>query len=450
MKRTLPQQSYPHSEDSEKGLIGSLLQVPQKVLELVAQKRFQPEWIYSEQYKNLLLLAQEMLKEGKPVDLITISQEAADKWPESEVNYAVAATDCYSFVPTAGNASYYMEKIQEKAAKRLAMQECERMYSEFGNGSSLQDVHDLITGGFVKVKEACAKPEVGNHDVDELHGFLDEAESAATGKVSECIIPFGFPTLDEETQGARKGELLVIHGLTSSFKSILAQTIVTTNVFRRPVDKEPRKALIFTLEMPHQQYVRRLVADLGSINLKSIKTGQYTKYEHQNFMRTFNDIEKVMKSRHLSIVDMKRCSMTESAIEARIRTFKKNHGLDICVVDLLNLMRFNSKSEKNRAQELEGAAARFKLLALELEIFMIVIAQSKDDGTIFDSKQVASSADIVLSMIPKFETVSGHKKVCGTKGIYVDKAREARRGWSMPVETKGQFARIEEGMPVVE
>src|SRR6478736_5497762 len=107
MKRTLPQQSYPHSEDSEKGLIGSLLQVPQKVLELVAQKRFQPEWIYSEQYKNLLLLAQEMLKEGKPVDLITISQEAADKWPESEVNYAVAATDCYSFVPTAGNASYY-------------------------------------------------------------------------------------------------------------------------------------------------------------------------------------------------------------------------------------------------------------------------------------------------------------------------------------------------------
>jgi replicative DNA helicase len=436
MPRSLPSAPYPHSLDSERGLIGSLLYDPKKVLELVVQKRFQPEWIYSEQYKNLLLLAQDMLKEGKPVDLITISQEAADKWPESEVNYAVAATDCYSFVPTAGNASYYMEKIQEKAAKRLAMQECERMYAEFGNGSSLQDVHDLITGGFEKAKEACTRDDTVDYDKEAMLSFLDEMDAVARGQRKPDRFPTFIPTIDEESQGIGRGELIMIRGLKGTGKSLLSQSIIQKNVLERGA-----KGAIFTFEMPYQQYMRRLVASDGRVNLRSMKDGSYTQGELQRFTDSFN---KIAKS-NLRIYDKFRIKKaTPGNIFAYIRAHHRKWGLDIALIDHLHNVEF-TKSDMRSDEKYQQFSMQFKALCLELQIAGILACQENSNGGTFGSSQVETDGDGNLCLLPVKKVINGITRVVGTDGIFVDKWREGDLlGRKIPMKMEGGFARIYE------
>lgn len=440
MKRTLPQQPYPHSEDSERGLIGSLLLAPQKVLETIAQKRFQPDWIYSEVYKNLLLLAQEMVKEGQPVDLITISQKAVDRWPESGVNYPLEATNCYTFVPTATNATFYMEIIQEKAAKRLAMQECERMYQEFGNGSSLQDVHDLITGGFVKVKEACAKPEVGNIDLDQLQGFMDRMQAVVDGTAKPDLLVSSFPTLDDEFGGFSRGEIVLVHGRSSTGKSLTAGMTLNANCI-----SSDKKGMVFTMEMPTDQYLRRIHASIGRVSLRSMRDGKYTKGEFADFSRAFASVSEATQEHRLCIRDLKSNTMTPQHIEAAIRRRHKDYGLDLVIIDHLHLIKFpKAKSESRRDQELQSFTASMKRLAVELNLVMMILAQENKDGGVFDSATVEADADFVLAMMPVIGMVNGIKRITGTDGIYVQKAREGRRGYKIAVQMEGVYARLYE------
>lgn len=442
MPRSLPALPYPSSPDSEKGLIGSLLLAPQKVLETIAQKRFQPEWIYSEVYKNLLLLAQEMVKEGQPVDLITISQKAKDRWPESEADYAATATECYTFVPTAGNASFYMEMIQEKAAKRLAMQECERMYQEFGNGSSLQDVHDLVTGGFAKVKEACAKPEAGNVDLENLNAFMDQMQDVIDGKAKVDLLETSLPTITEELGGYSRGEVIVIQGLPGTGKSLSAQAIIQPNVF----DKN-KSAMIFTMEMPTNQYLRRLHASLGPVSIRSMRNGQYTQKELAAFSRAFGEVAKATQERRLCIRDLKSNTMTPQHIESAIRRRHKDHGLDIVCIDHLHLVKFlKKKSESRRDQDLQEFTASMKRLAIELNVLMIILAQANQQGLVFDSSLTEADCDFMFAMLPEYASISGVKKIVGTNGIYVQKAREGRRGYKIPMTMKGEFCQIYEAV----
>lgn len=435
-------QSYPAAHDIESAVLGAILANYGPLWEIIRQRHVTADWFWpkdSAHYQTFQAF-EKMVEAGREIELIGATQWFNDKHiviPPTTAhfltNLATTSLRC-----SKSQFNCWLDILQEKMAKRTGMLECEEIYKNLSNGASLQEVHDICNLAFKPVIEMCQEGEKENHDLKELESFVQDMEAAVKG-VKMDLFPTTFPILDEESGGMARGEILVIHGLSSTGKSLTSQAFAQYNTF-----EEKRKTSIFTLEMPEKQYFRRLIANMGSVSLLSMRKGRYDKKEYDGFVRGYTQVEQAIRNNCLTIIDATKCTMTPSAIEARMRKRKKNFGLDVVVIDHLNLVNFQnkSKSESSRCQDLEGFANRMKLLAQELEIVLVLVAQSNKEGTVFDSSQVESSADAVLAMIPEFEMDNGIRRVKGTKGIFVSKFREMRRGWRFPVTMEGRYARI--------
>lgn len=234
-----------------------------------------------------------------------------------------------------------------------------------------------------------------------------------------------------------RGELVVVHGPTSTGKSCLGRKFTQHAAFERN-----ERAAVFSLEMMYDQCIRRYVADLGNISLQSMRRGIFTKQEFNSFSSVMSRISKAP----LHIYDVRRNEMTVDSIEREIRKLKKNKGLDMVMIDYLQLIRMKRKGkgdEKRRDQELQSVSTNFKLLAQELDIMMILVAQANENGSCFDSSQVESDADWVMNLMPTYKMEGKIKRITGTDGIWLSKAREGERGRKIPMELVGKYARIQ-------
>lgn len=440
------QQIYPQAQETEQAVLGAILANYGPLWEIIKQRGVTTDWFWPKDcaHYQTFQAFEKMAEEGKQIELIAATQWFTDKHINIPPNTAAFLTNLATTTLRCSRSQFncWLDILQEKLAKRTGMLECEQIYKNLSNGASLQEVHDICNRAFKPVLELCQEGESKNHDVDELMSFIDEAEKAVNNEKGPELFPTGLSKLDEEIGGFQRGELVVVQGQTSCGKSITAKQITEANVFQHG-----RKAQIFSIEMPHKQCVRRYVASLGNIHLKSMRDGRYSQGEFKSFQRVILTMDTVFKNNLLSILDLKHNKMTPGSIEGAIRKRKKNFGLDIVVVDHLNLVNFQSKgkSENRRDQDLQGFSGLLKRIALELDILVVLVAQANKEGVVFDATQVESDADTVLNMVPKIEDVGGLKKIVGTKGIFLQKVREGRRGYVIPVYLDGKYARIVEG-----
>lgn len=437
-----PALPLPSSKDAEKGLISSLLHAPAKTLDLCKARGITKDWFLDEDLSTLYSTILEMTQEKLPIDLISLTQYVKDR--KVAINDPVPEallTSLFTFIQTGTNASYYATIIQEQYARRLVIAEGTQIVKKvWEECSTLQETFDAVSGAFEDVKRVCVVEEERDVDAEEMMKFMDEMEKSCKNEGSKTLMPFGLPSLDIPTGGAQRGELVVVHGPTSTFKSVTGKLFTQEAAFTRG-----EKVAVFSLEMLYNQCVRRYIADLGNISLKSMRTGKFSKREFESFSRTAMRVSKAP----LSIYDVRRNAMTPESIEAEIRRLKKNKGLDMVMLDYLQLVRVKNKpkSEKRRDQDLQSISTSFKLLAQELDFMMILVAQANENGTVFDSSQVESDADWVLNMCPVTKMEGKVKRIIGTDGIWVSKSREGERGRKIKVRTEGEYARIVEDIP---
>lgn len=427
-----------NSEQCEKGLLCSFIRSPEKVGDLCLFRNVTEKWFYDEDRQKIFTCLTQMRKEGKPIETLSVVQYCIDN--DHKLKFAtpfIDATvmDSSEFIATASNATYYVDQLQKCLAKREFQLALLRTTESLKTTTELQDLHDLATGAFKEVFESCATEEKKNWKREEMMGFIEEIEGIASKTRKPDVMPFFLPSIDEEVGGMKRGEMCLIQAPTSGGKSIAGGMIITKNAVERD-----RKAAVFTFEMPTRQYLKRTTASLGNISLASMRDGSFSKHELNSFM----DIQTKIEKAHLEFYDVQRCKPIPSHIEAAVRREKKNKGLDIILVDHLNLIQFPGSKSSRKDQDLTDFANGLKLLALELEIAVILLAQSNKDGSVFDSTQVESACDFSFSLTPTFQTVGGVKKVNGTDGLWINKMREGRRGWKIPLYMNGKFAQIYE------
>lgn len=435
----------PQSLDAEKGVLGSILLSPDKVMAICLQQKLTPDWFHSPHHGQIFKSLLEMKEAGKPVDLISLTQFLEDHKVLDQCGGAACITELFTFVPTASNVAYYVEILREKHALRLAILECTKLAAGFYEATSVQEVYNATTGAFKGVQEICVVEESDKDwDQQELLAFMDKMQAAADGKGATGLMHFGLPMIDSETGGAQRGELVVIHGATSTGKSLTGKLLTQMAVFERG-----ERAAVFSIEMMHEQCLRRYIADLGTIPLSAMRKGIFSKREMDSFSKTVSRISAAP----LSIYDVKRNEMTQESIEREIRKVKKNKGLDVVMVDYLQLIRMKRKSfkenDKRRDQELQSVSTNLKLLAQELDLLMILVAQANEAGSCFDSSQVESDADWVFNMMPTYKQEGKIRRITGTNGLWISKAREGERGRKVPLEMIGSYARIQESQEAV-
>lgn len=437
--------SLPVSGDAEKGLLSSFLQSPIDISDLCSHQGVTEEWFHSSPDNRILFrVLGDMVKSQEAVDFVTATHfilAHPTEYPLLTPDLHVFITELFTFIPTATNASYYITIMRETHVRRMALVDCITAQKQLEQAHTTQEVFNITSNAFTKVLETCQEKEnSSNWRKEEFISFINEMEEAATNQSRKDMIHFDIPQLDEASGGMERGELVVIHGLTSTGKSLFGSHIMACNVFQRGM-----KAQVFSAEMPHKQYLRRLTSNLGSISLTSMRTGKFTKNELSSFMSTVSKIE----SSPLWVLDVKRNKMTPETVAAAMRRQKKNQGVDIVIIDnLQNLQVRGTKAKDLRPDEMwEAVAAGFKYLAMELDIVVILLAQSGEKGMVHGCPQVESYADWVLGMLPVYKMISGIKRVTGTDGIFISKGRECERGIKIPITMKGEYARISQSLP---
>ena len=359
--RTLPQ-----NVEAEKALLGSILLAPRDVLNECAEQ-ITEETFYSPAHGSIYRVLLEMWSANQQVDVITLTNRLRDLNLLDSVGGPGAVTELYGYVPTAANASHYLDIVAEKSLLRRMITACTssaaRCYEEQGDVPQLLDdvEREIFTIGETRFRKSA--PDMR----DEVFTALENIEKMYQQRGRISGLATGFNVFDQMTDGLHSGEMIIVAARPSMGKTALAMNIVEHVALNL---EEPKPVGVFSLEMSTQQLVQRMLCSRARVNMKKIRSGMLARAEHGKL----NDAAAALSESKIFIDDTP--SLTILELRAKARRMRDRHRIELIAIDYLQLCRSTSRrGQDNRQIEIAEISAGIKALAKELEIPIIVLAQ---------------------------------------------------------------------------
>ena len=320
---------------------------------------------YQSAYGVIFEAIVEIYNEGKPVDLITLQSRLKEKDVPAEISSLEFVRDLVAAVPTSANVKYYAEIVSEKAMLRRLIklnEEIENMcylgkepteaVLEITEKKVFELVQKRNTGDFVPIKQV-------------VLNALDKIELASKNAGSVTGIPTGFLDLDYKTAGLQPSDLILIAARPS-----MGKTAFVLNIAQHVAFKANKSVAIFSLEMSKEQLVNRLFALEAQVDAQSLRTGNLKDSDWEKLIESAGIIGKSK----LMIDDTPGISISE--LRSKCRKMKLEHGLDLIIIDYLQLMtaRVGSRSE-SRQQEISEISRALKGVARELNVPVVALSQ---------------------------------------------------------------------------
>ncbi|MFZ0712117.1 MAG: replicative DNA helicase [Terrimicrobiaceae bacterium] len=357
--------SLPQSLDAEKGLIGSILLAPGRVLDECIQQQVTEKYFHHPAHARIFTVLVDMRETNKPVDLISLTQLLEDRHLLEEVGGAAAVTDLFTFVPTASNAAYYLEILREKYLLRAIIGTCTeygaRAYEEQGDVQILLDEAEQKILAIGDDRFRAKVPEMKELAMEALDSIekLFQNRGALTG------LPTGFKGIDVMTNGMHGGEMIVIAARPSMGKTALAM-----NIAEHVSIEAGKPVAVYSLEMSTQQLMQRLLCSHARVDLKKIRDGFIGKHDMTNLIQATTRLSECK----MFIDDTPGLGILE--LRARARRLKDRHDVQLIVIDYLQLLRSPSRrGQENRQVEVAEISSGIKALAKELSVPIVVLAQ---------------------------------------------------------------------------
>jgi replicative DNA helicase len=308
---------------------------------------------------------------GEPADAITVVAELTHTGQLARVSGgAPYMHTLIASVPTAANAGYYAQIVAEKAILRRLVEAGTRIV-QMGYSAASGAGADLVG----TVDEVVDRAQAEVYDVTErrtsedyvaiqdlLQATLTDIEQNANGPAGGGI-PTGFKDLDQLTNGLHPGQMITVAGRPGSGKSTLALDIA-----RSASIKHNKPAVIFSLEMSRIEIMMRLLSAEARVLLKHMRDGALSDEDWARMARRVGDLADAP----LFIDDSPNLTMME--IRAKARRLKQRHGLELVVIDYMQLMT-SGKRVESRQQEVSEFSRSMKLLAKELEVPVVALSQ---------------------------------------------------------------------------
>jgi replicative DNA helicase len=356
--------SLPFSEDGEKGVLCSLLLSPREVADICVL-RLRPDAFYIPAHQIVYNLILEFGDKSKPIDFVSLKQALKDRNQLEEIGGPEGLSALFSFVPTAANASYYIDIVREKFVLRRLILACNKLstqcYDQQGEIDPLLDDAEkeifAITGEHVKTEIVPTK--------DLVMEAIEQIEKLYENRGSVTGLPTGFIEVDRMTNGLHAAEMIVIAARPSMGKTALAMNIaehVSIDV-GKPV-------AVFSLEMSSQQLVQRLLCSRAKVDLQHVRKGFLLERDFPNLTAAASQLAAAK----IFIDDTPGLTITE--LRAKARRMKSQYDIELIVIDYLQLLRSMSRrAQDNRQLEISEISGGIKALAKELNLPIIVIAQ---------------------------------------------------------------------------
>ena len=351
----------PSDRDAEEAVLGSIL------LDGAALGRVPhllPGEFYIEAHQTILRAARELFRRGEPIDNVTVGAELDRMKQLLAVGGREKLAQLQEVVPFSGHIEHYAAIVQAKAAKRRAIKFGQDVIAKgFDEGVSAEDATAFAQRGAMDLAESSvhAEPVVVGSMLDDFIALLEELrESGAPPGISS-----GFASLDRVIGGLKPQDLIVIAGRASMGKTALA-----VNVGLR-VAKAGKSVAMFSLEMSKEQVVGRLVAQEARVAAQRLANPSLL--GDQEYGRVMSVMDSLHKAKFW--IDDQSAS-DEVVIAAKARSLAmKPDGLDLIIIDYLQLMQSSRDFRDNRVQEVGHLTRSLKRLARELRIPIIALSQ---------------------------------------------------------------------------
>ena len=363
MDEALIKRVPPHSIEAEQSVVGAMLIDKDAITtasEIICGADF-----YQTAYGVVFDSVVELFNEGKPVDLVTLQNRLKEKEVPEEISSLEFVRDLVAAVPTSANVKYYAEIVAEKATLRKMI----KLNEEIANACYLakepveaimerteKQVFELVqnrnTGDYVPIKQV-------------VLNALERIEKASKSKGTVTGIPTGFIDLDYKTSGLRPSDFILVAARPS-----MGKTAFVLNIAQHVAFRQNKTVAIFSLEMSKEQLVNRLFSLESYVDAQLLRTGNLKDSDWEKLIEGAGIIGKS----NLIIDDTPGISISE--MRSKCRKYKLEHGLDLIIIDYLQLMSGSvGKRSDSRQQEISDISRSLKALARELNVPVISLSQ---------------------------------------------------------------------------
>jgi len=431
----------PSNLEAERSILGAVLLDDSASLAVFENLRSQD--FYLESHRRIFETMIRLINNSRPIDLVTLKDELQRANELESVGGAAYLAGLTDGLPRAMNIEYYAQIVKEKSTLRRLIQisneTMARSYQDEDPAEEiLQDVERVVFDianqqfrtGFTSI-------------IPIVSDVFKEIEELSNRKAPVTGLETGFADLDRMLAGLHPADLIIV-----AARPGLGKTSLCLNIAEHIAIRQHKSVGIFSLEMSKEQLVKRLLCSEARIDAHRINTGFLNKQDWNNLSRASGDLSETK----IFIDDT--ASVTVSELRSKSRRLSMEHGLDLIIVDYLQLMSGSGPRYENRTQEISQISRGLKGIAKELNVPVIAVSQlsraiesrtgehrKPQLSDLRESGSIEQDADVVM-FIYREEMINPTEENSGLAELIIGKQRNGPVG-SIQLAFSKQFTRFD-------
>ncbi|MEI9534908.1 replicative DNA helicase [Moellerella wisconsensis] len=434
----------PHSLEAEQSVLGGLM-LDNERWDLVCERVVESDF-FTRAHKNIFTMMQRLVESSRPIDLITLAEALEQHSQLEQVGGFAYLAELSKNTPSAANISAYADIVRERAVVRemiaAANDIADAGYDPQARTSA--DLLDLAESRVFQIAEARTSKDSGPMSIDtilektvtRIEQLYQTPHDGVTG------VDTGYTDLNKKTAGLQKSDLIIVAARPSMGKTTFAM-----NMCENAAMTQDKPVMIFSLEMPGDQIMMRMLASMSRVDQTKIRTGQL---DDEDWARISSTMGILLDKRNIFIDDSSGLTPTELRSRAR-RVYRENGGLSMIMVDYLQLMRVPALQD-NRTLEIAEISRSLKALAKELQVPVVALSQLNRsleqradkrpvNSDLRESGSIEQDADLIM-FIYRDEVYNENSEHKGVAEIILGKQRNGPIG-SVRLAFNGQWSRFD-------
>ena len=429
----------PHDVEAEKAVLSALL-IENEAIHSVLNE-IKPEDFYHPSHQQIYRAMLSLQDDNEPVDLHTLSDYLNARKHLDAVGGLVFLSELADYAATAANVQTHARIVRDKSVKRNLIRVASRIAeSSFEQADDAEHLLDEAESRIFELGQEKARTTFTPLDVN-LQVALDHVEALMEQSGELTGVPTGFSDLDADTGGLQPGELVVIAARPSMGKTALA-----LNIARNAAVDHRKKVAVFSLEMTNRALTLRLLSSQANVNMNEFRKGYGRLDAYARLQKAANELAGA----DLWIDDTGMITILE--IKAKCRRLKSEHGLDLVMLDYIQLAHGNTRTQR-KDLEIAEISHGLKALAKELDIPVVALSQlnrgpeQRDPdkrrpnmGDLRESGAIEQDAD-VIAFIYRDEVYNPTEENQGLAELIVAKQRNGPTG-TIKLQFSARYARF--------
>ena len=351
----------PHSVESEQSILGSILLDKDAIITVA--ETITPTDFYKDAHRIIYESMMALNNKNEPIDMVTLTDELRKRGYLDDIGGVTYLTSLSTIVPTTSNVKYYAEIVKEKSVLRQLIKASNDIINlGYGSGENAEDVLD-----FAEKKIFDISQERTSDDFKPINQVLmdtyDMIESIYSNKSDVTGVTTGFKDLNKKINGLQRTDLILV-----AARPAMGKTAFALNLVQNAAIKGNASVAVFSLEMSKEQLAQRMIAAQSNVELKKMKAGTLNDADWPRIISAM----AVMSDAKIFIDDTPGIKINE--LRSKCRKLKMEQGLDLVMIDYLQLMESDSKNE-SRQQEISKISRSLKILAKELDCPVVALSQ---------------------------------------------------------------------------